>query len=228
MRLFYCPKCKKEEIRTDDPYKNKHTINNMRDGYGRPITHYKCACGNYLAGSMDVNGWINDENAILYCKETIEGYNPGGCYYNFNMSINGETIDMNERAKFYYKERKLKELEHDCERLWLKLCCFYHAKTELFDRRLTNLRSPHDPTEAYIISNSERSRSSAYAIKVRERIKHLARQLNVPEYIIKSGVNPKRFSHISAQGWIDMYEHLVENGEMNFMDINEEGKEDLC
>lgn len=106
MRLFYCPKCKKEEIREDNPYKYEDTITNMRDGWGRPIRHYKCECGNYLAGSMDVSGWVDDPDVILYCKETIEGYNPGGCYYDGFMGFNGDESDMYERAKKCYEDRK--------------------------------------------------------------------------------------------------------------------------
>ena len=34
--------------------------------------------------------------------------------------------------------------------LWFKLCCFYHAQTELYDRSLTDLRSSYDKTESYI------------------------------------------------------------------------------
>ena len=106
MRLFYCPKCQKEEIREDNPYRCEETITNMRDGWGRPIRHYKCECGNYLAGSMDVNGWLDDPNAILYCKETINGYNPGGCYYDGIVGLNGDKSDMYERAKKCYEYRK--------------------------------------------------------------------------------------------------------------------------
>ena len=108
MKLFYCPKCKKEEIRNDNPYRHEETIANMRDGYGRPITHYKCECGNYLAGSMDVNGWEDNPDAILYCKETIEGYNPGGCFYENRVGLNGDKLDMHERAKKVYEERRSK------------------------------------------------------------------------------------------------------------------------
>jgi len=104
MRLFYCPECNKEQMRNDDPYKNEKTIVNMRDGYGRPITHYKCECGNYLAGSIDVSGW--EDHMIQYCKDTIKGYNKGGCYYDYNFSLNGDSGDLFERAKQVYKQRK--------------------------------------------------------------------------------------------------------------------------
>lgn len=100
MKLFYCPICGKEEIRNDNPYKNERTITNIRDGYGRPISHYKCECGNYLAGSMDISGW--DEHMIQYCKDIIRGYNKDGCYYSFS----GDDYDLFERAKQCYKKRK--------------------------------------------------------------------------------------------------------------------------
>lgn len=80
MRLFYCPKCGKEKIK-DSRSPRDITFANLRGGYGRPITHYKCECGNLLAGSMDVTGWEDDKNSIIYAKETIKGYNKGGCYY---------------------------------------------------------------------------------------------------------------------------------------------------
>lgn len=106
MKLFYCPVCYKEEVRSDDPYKNEKTIVNVRDGYGRPITHYKCECGNYLAGSMNISDWKDDESLIGYAKGIIEGYNKGGCYYDHNSSLNGDNSDLFERAKQVYKQRK--------------------------------------------------------------------------------------------------------------------------
>lgn len=124
MRLFYCPACEKEEIRNDDPYKNERTISNIRDGYGRPISHYKCECGNYLAGSMDVSSW--DEHMIKYCKDTIRGYNKGSCYYTFNSSLSGDNSDLFERAKQCYEKRKEESKERTNTLLkeihWYKQC----------------------------------------------------------------------------------------------------------
>lgn len=99
MRLYYCPECgseqllSKEQLAKENPYKLKETIINMRDGYGRPITHYQCNCGNYLAGSIDVTGW--DENGIKYAKHIIKDYNKGGIFY---------TEDIKERAEKFYKK----------------------------------------------------------------------------------------------------------------------------
>lgn len=56
MRIFYCPQCGDFKMEDNPPLRNKITYKNLRDGYGRPITHYKCECGNYLAGSMSISG----------------------------------------------------------------------------------------------------------------------------------------------------------------------------
>lgn len=72
MRLFYCPRCQREQKLTSNPYKREETIINIRDGYGRPIRHYKCECGYYLAGSMDISGY--DESDISYAKNVISLY----------------------------------------------------------------------------------------------------------------------------------------------------------
>lgn len=38
--------------------------------------------------------------------------------------------------------------------IYYKLACFYQAKTELYDRTLTNLRERYDPTSVYIIGEN--------------------------------------------------------------------------
>ena len=83
MRLFYCPVCKRQKIAYPTPTKSLDdnlTVWNMRDGFGRSILHYKCECGNYLAGSIDVSG-VNDVELIDYYKTIIEEYNVGGDFY---------------------------------------------------------------------------------------------------------------------------------------------------
>ena len=110
-----------------------------------------------------------------------------------------------------------KPVMNDESDLWYKLCVYYHAKTELYDRTLTDLRSPYDPTEAYI-QGSERSLSWAYARKIRQFINEMA--IGISEHIKSSGLNANKHRY-SAQDWIDEYNRLVENGEMNFI-IEEE------
>lgn len=97
------------------------------------------------------------------------------------------------------------------DNLWYKLCVYYHAKTELYDRTLTDLRSLYDPTEAYIDVGVERTLSWAYARKLRQFINEMA--FSIPEHSLNSNTN-----HYSAQDWIDEYNRLVENGEMNLIE----------
>lgn len=80
--IFYCPQCGK----TNPNYKHdkfKFSFGNIRDGYGRPLHHTKCECGNYLAAYIsfteeDVN---EDVGLLPYIRDLITGYNSGGIYY---------------------------------------------------------------------------------------------------------------------------------------------------
>lgn len=86
-RLCYCPACQQSKIITAadelEPYWLEKSLTNTRGGFGRPITHYKCNCGNFLAGSMDVSGW--DGDGIDYTKSIIREYNEGGRYFTTSM-----------------------------------------------------------------------------------------------------------------------------------------------
>lgn len=42
------------------------------------------------------------------------------------------------------------EFKNDYEDIYFLLHCLYNAKTELYDRTLTDMRSRYDPTEAFI------------------------------------------------------------------------------
>ena len=106
---------------------------------------------------------------------------------------------------------KTDEMQH----LWYKLCVYYHAKTELYDRTLTDLRSPYDPTEAYIQDGIARSLSYANARKIRQFVTEVA--IGIPQHIKSIGLNANKY-HYSAQDWIDEYNRLVENGEMDSID----------
>lgn len=103
--------------------------------------------------------------------------------------------------------------------MWFKLLCFYNTKTEEYDRGLTDLRSPYDPTEAYIIGD-DRSSSTWYATKLWNDIIHtVSTAIRIPEskaenYLIEAR---KWGQSLSAQGWINTYNHLCENGEMNIV-----------
>lgn len=103
----------------------------------------------------------------------------------------------------------------------LKLCCLYQAKTELYDRSLTDKRSRHDVTEAYLTVGAMVNLSNKYAIELRERIVDYAeKELRIERCEFLKMFNQEiQRHHYSAQGWIDMYNHFKDNGEMEF--INE-------
>lgn len=103
----------------------------------------------------------------------------------------------------------------EADNLWYKLCVYYQAKTELFDRTLTDLRSPYDSTEAYI-QGRERSLSDENANRIRRFVDEVA--IGIPAHIKSRGLNDGKYRY-SAQDWIDEYNRLVDAGEMDF--INE-------
>lgn len=108
---------------------------------------------------------------------------------------------------------------NEIQKTVFKLCCYYHAKTELYDRTLTDKRSRYDTTEAYLDNGSTRSLSNKYAHELRGQIYDFAKkELNIrPDIFEKMFKKQSHRCHYSAQGWIDMYNHLRENGEMEFL-----------
>ena len=118
-----------------------------------------------------------------------------------NGRLKGENVDMDE-------------IEYNV----FKLCCYYHAKTELHDRLLTNKRSRNDTTEAYLDNYFTRSLSNKYALELREHIIDFAeKRLNIRRYEFMEMFKKQNQCHYSAQDWIDLYNHLTENGEMEFL-----------
>lgn len=136
MRLFYCPVCGKEQIADDRLYRNERTIINCRDGFGRVITHYKCECGNYLAGSMDIAGY--EDHMVQYCKDIIKGYNKGGCFFDHNVSLSGDNSDLFESAKQCYEKRK-KDAEEKTEK-FLKEIHWYEQCDRDYDDKCEHIR----------------------------------------------------------------------------------------
>lgn len=97
--------------------------------------------------------------------------------------------------------------------LWFKLQCFYYAQTELYDRTLTDLRSPYDKTEAYLSTSTQRRLSNANALGLHKYVSELADYFRIPHSLRKTKV----VELWTAQRWIDEYNHIVETGEMDFM-----------
>lgn len=89
-----------------------------------------------------------------------------------------------------------------------KIYIYYMAKTELYDRTLTTKRSPYDSTEAFITDKVLRRLSNKYAIT-------LSNKLNIG--YIKKTINPSLL-YMSAQWYIDVFNNLYENNELDFIE----------
>jgi hypothetical protein len=99
--------------------------------------------------------------------------------------------------------------------LWFKLKCYYHAKTELYDRTLTDMRERYDPTSAYVDASLEVRRASDFnAQRTYRYISDIADAYHVRHH---SDMLKNYELYYTAQGWIDLYNYLVENGEMEYM-----------
>lgn len=101
--------------------------------------------------------------------------------------------------------------------IYFKMHCLYNAKTEMYDRSVTNARGRYDPTSADINCSKEvRNASNAYAYSLYlwcAREIEYKTKLPFDHNLWKESI--KRYHNLSAQGWIDLYEHLIENGDFN-------------
>ena len=105
-------------------------------------------------------------------------------------------------------ERQKFQVKNEFENIYFKLVCFYHAKTEEYDRTLTDLRDRHDTTSAYVTGIAARY-SNSYA-------------QNILRKIAKAGFSSKLFNEElhkhtgrhTAQWWINTYYFLLKNGVM--------------
>lgn len=109
---------------------------------------------------------------------------------------------------------------NNIENICFKLACYYMAITELFDRTLTNERSKYDKTEAFICNFKDRRLSNQHAMyRFKYITKFAENNLKIPHQIfIINFRNQIKINHFSAQGWIDQYNFLCENGEMDFIE----------
>lgn len=84
-----------------------------------------------------------------------------------------------------------------------RLACLYIGMTEEHDRSLTDIRSRHDQTEAFLYCNKIRSESNRYAAFVRNKI---MKDYCIEWKEIQSEI--RRHNTFSAQHWIDEYERI--------------------
>ena len=103
------------------------------------------------------------------------------------------------------------------EELYYKVRCYYNAQTELYDRSLTDEREPGDNTSAFVHNVYVRKLSNEYAIYLyifckRVLIQELHTSFNHNTW---TSINNNRYK---AQYWINEYERLKSNGELDFIE----------
>ena len=118
------------------------------------------------------------------------------------------------------KEVKTMYDDNNIEDICFKLICCYMTITELFDRALTDGRSKNDPTEAFIDSNPTiKNLSKENAFFTYKTLSKIAKsKFNISPHIFYENLKKQiKINKLSAQGWIDQYNFLCENGEMDFI-----------
>ena len=104
------------------------------------------------------------------------------------------------------------------EELYYKVRCYYNAQTELYDRTLTDEREPWDNTSAFIYNGYIRKLSNEYAIHLYRFCKRVLSLQNLYQkfdYNMWKSTNNNKYK---AQYWIDEYERLKSNGELDFIE----------
>lgn len=113
--------------------------------------------------------------------------------------------------KSYYQQEPI---EPD---IYLKFVCFYQAMTELYDRGLTDERSPYDKTEAFV-SKKIRGSSELYSQQLYNCIReYIWRKTKVPFDIERWRKEIRQ--RYSAQGWIDLFEHFRKQKDEIILDM---------
>lgn len=120
-------------------------------------------------------------------------------------------------------ESKAKQISKDnIEDICYKLTCYYVASTELYDRSLTDERRTEDKTEAFIYSDHRvRRLSSKNSILIYKMILTIAEnKFGISQFTFNKNYREqlKRHGNLSDHGWIDQYNFLCENGEMDFIE----------
>lgn len=112
-------------------------------------------------------------------------------------------------------ELRVEELKLERDNIYFKMHCLYNAKTELYDRTLTDMRSRYDPTEAYIdVSRRVRELSTYNARMLYENCRRSIEAETKKPFSRDLWLQSVRsYYNLSAQGWINLYEYMVENGE---------------
>ena len=103
------------------------------------------------------------------------------------------------------------------EELYYKVRCYYNAQTELYDRTLTDEREPWDNTSAFIYNGYIRKLSNEYAIYLYRFCKHVLSSQEPHQKFDHNMWKSANNNKYKTQCWIDEYERLKSNGELDFI-----------
>ena len=103
------------------------------------------------------------------------------------------------------------------EDIYFQMHCLYNAKTELYDRSLTDMREKYDPTSAYVgISNDVRNRSNIYARNLYQWYKRqIEYETGRPFDFIQWNEVISKYENMPSQGWIDLYNNFLGESMIN-------------
>ena len=120
-----------------------------------------------------------------------------------------------EQYKKYYMCEPIHK--SNLENTYYKVRCYYNAKTELYDRTLTDEREPWDNTSAFIHNGYIRKLSNEYAIYLYRFCKHVLSSQEPHQKFDHNMWKSTNNNKYKTQCWIDEYERLKSNGELDFI-----------
>mgnify|MGYP005874133399 CR=1 FL=1 len=104
--------------------------------------------------------------------------------------------------------QRINEFEDIYDDIYFQVHCLYGAKTELYDRTLTDIRSPFDITEAFIIDEPAKILSNLYSKRLHKRCIEYLQAVTSDPFDIKHW---HRYWNCSAQGNIEIFNQLVKD-----------------
>lgn len=106
----------------------------------------------------------------------------------------------------------INEFESIYDDVYFQVHCLYGAKTELYDRTLTDMRSPFDITETFIIDEPAKTLSNLYAKNLYEKCRGYLQAITGKPFDIKHW---QKYWNCSAQGNIETFNQLVKDGKIS-------------
>ena len=119
-----------------------------------------------------------------------------------------------EQYKKYYMCEPIHK--SNLENTYYKVCCYYNAKTELFDRELSSLRGRYDDTSAFITNGEDKRKSNKYAHNLFQFCKEILIEDTHHPFDYRLWETIVTFDEYEY--WFITYEKIKSNGELDFIE----------